>query len=174
MSEDIDIKEKLEEFVTAIECQVGEDGILEQEYLDYFRKTFTQKEVTLILGNLGVMKLNKNQYGAAVSILDTAIRNDDDDPHLHFIIGIALCQLAELTAIQRAKQEFLKAKKLLEKEELSDYREQRLAIVKRYLGYFDVSIPEAIGQMFLKESEFNIINNGQIGAIGYGNSVTWF
>ncbi|MEI6445832.1 MAG: hypothetical protein WCO29_22555 [Nostocales cyanobacterium ELA583] len=174
MSEYIDIKKKLQAFVAAIELQVPSNGIIEQEYLDYFRKTFKKKEVTLILGNLGVMKLNKNQYEAAINIFETAIRYDDYDPHLHFLLGIALCQLEEITAIQRAKKELFQTKKLLEKKEPSDYREQHLAIINRYLGYFDVSIPYAIGQMFLKESEYYINNYGQIGAVGNQNDVKWF
>lgn len=172
MSEDIDrLKEKLAEFVAALEADVPRTGFIKPEYLDYLRKKRNKRERTLILGNLGVMKLDKNQPDAAAQIFRTAIGYDDDDPHLHFLLGRALCELGQLNDLKDAKKEFLKAKKLLNKEEPSDYRKQNLAIIDSYLRCFDVSVFSAIGQMLceLPKGLIMINQNGNIGiGVNYG------
>jgi tetratricopeptide (TPR) repeat protein len=171
MSEYIDIEEKLEEFVAALESDVPRSGDVKPEYLDYLRKTFNKRQITLILGNLGVMKLDKHQPDAAEIIFRTAIGYDDDDPHLHFLLGRALCELGQLNDFKKAKKEFLKAKELLNKEEPSDYRKQDLAIIDSYLRCFDVSVFSAIGQMLcnLWEGLIVINQNGNMGiGVNYG------
>jgi len=174
MSEYIDIEEKLAEFVAALEADVPRSGFIKPEYLDDLRKTFDKREITLILGNLGVMKLDKNQPDAAAHIFRTAIRcYDDDDPHLHFLLGRALCELGQPNDFKNAKKEFLKAKELLNKEEPSDYRDQNLAIIDTYLGYFDVSVFSAIGQMLcdLPKGLITIKNEVNAGKI-IGSTIT--
>jgi tetratricopeptide (TPR) repeat protein len=167
-----DIEEKLKEFVAALEPNVPRNGRISPKYLDYLRKTFDKREITLILGNLGVMKLDKNQPDAAAHIFRTAIRcYDDDDPRLHFLLGRALCELGQLNDLKDAKKEFLKAKELLNKEEPSDYRKQDLAIIDSYLRCFDVSVFSAIGQMLCDLPKGLIINNYKVRAKNMGVGV---
>ncbi len=171
MSEYIDIEEKLKEFVADLESDVPRSGFIKPEYLDYLRKTFDKRWRTLILVNLGVMKLDKDQPDAAANIFRTAIGYDDDDPRLHFLLGRALCELGQLNDLKDAKKEFLKAKELLNKEETSDYRKQNLAIIDSYLRCFDVSVFSAIGQMLceLPKGLIMINQNGNMGiGVNYG------
>jgi len=177
MSEDIDrLKEKLAEFVAGLESDVPRSGFVKPEYLDDLRKTFDKREITLILGNLGVMKLDKNQPDAAAHIFRIAIRcYDDDDPRLHFLLGRALCELGQLNDFKDAKKEFLKAKKLLNKEEPSDYRDQNLVIIDSYLRCFDVSVFSAIGQMLCDLPKGLIMKKNEVNAeniVGIGISET--
>ncbi|MDB9310872.1 hypothetical protein PN471_20035 [Aphanizomenon sp. CS-733/32] len=169
-----DIEEKLKEFVAALEPNVPRSGRIDHKYLDYLRKTFNKRQIALILGNLGVMKLDKNQPDAAALIFRTAIGYDDDDPHLHFLLGRALCELGQPNDLKNAKKEFLKAKELLNKEEPSYDRDQDLAEIDTYLGHFDVSVFSAIGQMLgdlfkmLGDLFRGLIMINQNGSIGIG------
>ncbi|MDM9583970.1 hypothetical protein [Nostoc sp. GT001] len=136
------MEEQLEAFVNALEKEIPENGIIEKRYLDYLTENFHKQEITLILRNLGVKKLDKNEYDAAISIFATAINYDRDNPYLHLFYGMALCKLPETMSIKNAKEEFNIAKKLIEKEKPSDYREKHLSILKKYLDYYKYSPDE--------------------------------
>jgi hypothetical protein len=169
-----EMKQQLEAFVNVLEEKVSTNGIIEPRYLNYLRNNFKKEEVTLILRNLGVKKLDKREYSAAVNIFETAIRDDKDNPYLHLFLGIAFCGIQDLSAIKKAKTELDLAKNLIEKEEASDYREQHLSILEKYLGYFKYPFERTLmpNEREPINTKFYLPNNsGQINSVGDNNNI---
>ena len=142
---------KLQELIKYVEEDTTSNGIIHPNYINYLEKNFPKEFISLVLNGVGLIKLKKQEFGAAEFIFERAIKDWDkekENPYLY--TSLAFTQLMSIEPDSKlnkinidkviaAKENLDLAKKCIEKKPNSYYSTDYERIIEKYLSYFKFS-----------------------------------